>query len=273
MNTNVDRDTWRQRVQNLIDRRQTGVQDNRKCETIVADYARHLRSFELGKSLLDVGCGDMSIKRLLEANHPGVEYLGIDAFPIDQSVTRMEIEDDEDVKVMYQMYGQFDNVICFAVLDGSYDLVKATNNMKRLAAKSVVILTGIDIEPDEFHTFKITQAGLDELMLADGWTKHMSNYLTPQVLLVEYRPPADRNVEELFKIEEPVINQEPPVDLDAAGDNKDFPEHPKWATMSNPLPPPPPKQNAGENLKEALDIVEKIEEIVNEKPEDKTKKE
>lgn len=198
MNKTVDKKVWRQRVQNLLDRRATGVQDNRKGEPLIADYARHLRSFELGASLLDVGCGDMNIKKLLEANHPGVEYLGVDAFPVSNDVTRMEIEDDEDVKVLYQMYGQFDNVICFAVLDGSYDLQKATANMKRLARKSVVILTGIDIEPDEFHTFKITQEGLDELMLADGWIKKMSNYLTPQVLLVEYIPPADRDAQWLF---------------------------------------------------------------------------
>jgi hypothetical protein len=82
--------------------------------------------------------------------------------------------------------GQFDHVAVFAMLDSCQDLEATTHNIKRLAKKSVLILTGIDIEPDEYHTIKITKPLLDELMMADGWKIKMSNFLTPQVLLIEY---------------------------------------------------------------------------------------
>lgn len=182
----TDKKTWRKKVQNLMDRRAAGTTDNRQCEDIVADYGRHLRSFQLGNSVLDVGCGGMTIAQKLTERHPHVKYVGIDPHPLNENVIKMEIEDPNQTADLLQQFGQFDNVLCFAVLDSCYDLHKATENMKKLAKQSVVFLTGIDIEPDQFHTFKITKELLDGLMVTEGWEIRMSNFLTPKVLLIEY---------------------------------------------------------------------------------------
>jgi glycosyltransferase involved in cell wall biosynthesis len=183
--TKTTKSKWESATQNLINRRATGVKDNAKCDTIVADYGRHLRSFELGNSVLDIGCGDQSIKRLLHVNHPHVKYTGIDAFPINDEVINAKIE-TLDVKKFEAEHGTHDTIVCFAALDSMHDLVKACDNMKKLAKKNIVFLTGIGIEVDEFHTFKITTELLNELM--KGWKVNMSNFLTPNVLLVEYVP-------------------------------------------------------------------------------------
>jgi ubiquinone/menaquinone biosynthesis C-methylase UbiE len=184
----TDRKTWTKKVQNLLKRREKGVADNDHCELLVRDYARHLRAIKIGSSILDVGCGAMTIGDIIAKDYPNVKYLGVDAFPVNDQVIEMKIEDDKQVDNFIKTHGQFDHVTAFAMLDNCQDIVAATNNIKRLANKSVLILTGIDIETDQFHTFKITKENLDALMLADGWKITMSNFLTPNVLLIEYSP-------------------------------------------------------------------------------------
>lgn len=171
----VSKDKWFESVNNLIERRKTGVKDNQKCESIIADYGRHMRSVFIGKTLLDVGCGDQSISKLLPE---GVDYTGIDAFPCVPKAIKMQIEECsfEDKS--------FDTLVCFAVLDSLYDLKAATEHMKRITRKNIVFLTGVNIEPDRYHTVMITEALLDGLM--EGWKVNMKNYLTPQVILIEY---------------------------------------------------------------------------------------
>jgi len=171
----VDNDTWLQKMNNLLNRRSSGVNDNRKCEPIISDYKRHLRSITLGKKILDVGCGDQSIKGMLPF---GKHYLGIDPFPISEGVIKMKIEDCDFIDQ------SFDTVLCFAVLDGCQDIEKATSQMKRIASDNVVFLTGVDIEPDEYHTHKITKEELDKLMVP--FQVRMRNFLSRNVMLVEY---------------------------------------------------------------------------------------
>jgi len=172
-------------MKNLIDRRKSGVSDNSKCDRLISDYARHLRSVHLGPSVLDVGCGDKNIERILKEGVKGIHagktfsYTGIDAFPIDETVLKMEAEDMKKFRDK-----QFNTVICFAVLDGCHDLEKATSEMKRVASDNVVFLTGVDIEPDKYHTFKIGEKQLDKLM--SPFRVKMRNYLSEKVMLVEY---------------------------------------------------------------------------------------
>jgi len=188
--TKTTKTKWESATGNLIKRRSTGVSDNAKCENIVADYHRHLRGIiqhgaGIGNSVLDVGCGDMSIGRILEQHYPNVKYMGVDAFPVNDQVTGLKIEDAHPNMFAIQ-YGEFDTIVCFAALDSMHDLVKACNNMKGIAKKSIIFLTGIDIEPDQYHTFKITEPLLHELM--KGWKVSYSNYLTEKVLLIQYTP-------------------------------------------------------------------------------------
>lgn len=196
--TKTTKSKWESATRNLQARRDTGVTDNAKCDSIVADYYRHMRSFScgmnIGKSVLDVGCGSQSLRKVIEIQHPGVRYVGIDAFPIEgiEYVVKCKIENDKEVEQLANDWQQesgtrlFDTVVCFAALDSMHDLVKATANMKSLAKERVCFLTGIGIEPDQYHTFKITTELLDQLM--SGWKVVMSNFLTEKVLLIEYVP-------------------------------------------------------------------------------------
>ena len=66
---------WQQKMKNLIDRRKSGVTDNRQVESIISDYGRHLRSITfLGDKILDVGCGDCGITNTVEMK--GKQYTG-----------------------------------------------------------------------------------------------------------------------------------------------------------------------------------------------------
>lgn len=188
--TKTTMDKWKSATKNLQDRRDAGqTNDNAACENIVADYDRHLRSFPIGESLLDVGCGDQALGRALarhnERAKTNVKYFGVDAFPVSAAIPKLKIENDKEVDALLEDHGQFDTVCCFAALDSMHDLVKATENMKRCANQRVVFLTGINIAPDKFHTFEITVKLLDELMVGFKRGKCF-NFLTPKVLLAEY---------------------------------------------------------------------------------------
>lgn len=185
MITKTTRSKWEDANNRLITRRASGVKDNAKCDSIVADYFRHFRSFDVGRSVLDVACGDQYLRQVVNKQHTGVKYTGIDAFTKGDGIIEAKIETLDTYK-FNRDHGIHETVVCFAALDMMHDIEKACANMKKLASKNIVFLTGIDIEPDEFHTFKITHELLLQLM--SGWKVNMSNYLTPKVLLIEFVP-------------------------------------------------------------------------------------
>jgi ubiquinone/menaquinone biosynthesis C-methylase UbiE len=170
---------WERAMKNLIDRRKLrSATGTHPPINKVSDCKTHLSKVSVGRKVLDVGCGSMSIKAMLPK---GTEYTGIDAFPYNDQVTHMEIE--------YCAFKdrEFDTVICFAVLDGVRDIDRALFHIKRVCSKNIVILTGIDIEPDEFHTFKITKKYLDEQFA--GWAENYVEWLNERVVLLEYANP------------------------------------------------------------------------------------
>lgn len=79
---------------------------------------------------------------------------------------------------------RFDTVICFAVLDGCQNFDKAMANIKRIAAKNVFILTGVNIPVDQYHTFELKESDIDQALL--GMKKTYREQLAPKVLLLEY---------------------------------------------------------------------------------------
>lgn len=170
----VDKSIWQSAMDNLIERRKTFVKSN--MYNPIGDYRLHLSKIEIGRSVLDVGCGSMAVKSMLPE---GIEYVGIDAFPVNQDVFKMEIEDCsfED--------NSFDTVICFAALDGLHDLGKALMHMKRICRKNILFLTGVNIEPDKFHTFKITEDYLIKSM--EGFHIGYKEYFNKNVLLIEFK--------------------------------------------------------------------------------------
>ncbi len=170
----VTRVTWHKRMGNLFNRRSSGGKvGNRSLPT----YCEMLSRVHVGKSVLDVGCGSMGVKKCLSK---AIRYTGIDAFPINDQVIRIEIEHyTGDPRA-------FDTVLCFATLDGLRDADMAIRNMKNLAKDNVVFLTGVNIPPDACHTFEITEEYLNEQM---EWPIAYKEMLTERVMLVSYARP------------------------------------------------------------------------------------
>lgn len=138
---NVPVQLWQNKMNNLHYRPQ-GISSEHQI-----NYPELLKKVFIGKTVLDVGCGDCWLQKLLPA---GVSYAGLDAFPKSEDVFLGRIEDCEFED------NSFETLFVFAALDGMQDLDKAFANMKRICSKNIVILTGINIPPDHLHTFEIT---------------------------------------------------------------------------------------------------------------------
>ena len=64
------------------------------------------------------------------------------------------------------------------------DLKLALSKMQYLSSKNIVILTGINIAPDIYHTHLITEEFLDSQM--EGWKKTTRVQVHPQIIFLEY---------------------------------------------------------------------------------------
>lgn len=168
----VTEDAHNAAMANLLNRRKSGHVSK---PTPAGDYAAHLRKVKVGRMVLDVGCGDKSLLQHLPDN---TAYVGVDAFPVSPDVIKMKIEN------CYFDARQFDTVFAFAVLDGVRDLSLAIIQMKRVCKNNIVILTGVNIPPDQYHTIEIKEDVLDGLM--DGFVRTYREEVEPKVLLLEY---------------------------------------------------------------------------------------
>lgn len=115
-------------------------------------YKKIVSVVGLGKTIADVGCGQQHLKQCLPDGH---EYYGIDPFPIVPNTINCKAE-DLDTK--------FDTVFMLASLDNVESVKMALLGLKNCAKLNIVILTGIDIEPDKYHTHKITKEVLYKYM-------------------------------------------------------------------------------------------------------------
>jgi hypothetical protein len=167
---------WKSATENLRTRQQKAqhTDDNRTAPNILRDYETHLNKCGYGNSILDVGCGGQFLKTCIPED---VEYIGLDAFPIKGVPTlKGSIETIEGIEV--------DTVCCMAVLDNCLDFDKAIDNIKKIAQKNVIILTGIDIEVDQYHTFKLQLSDFEERF--KDWSQTHYEELTPKVWLLCY---------------------------------------------------------------------------------------
>jgi ubiquinone/menaquinone biosynthesis C-methylase UbiE len=165
-------DKWNAAMSELMKRRVNG---DKFHQPGITNYANHISKIKIGDSVLDIGCGDMLIQRLIPK---GVRYVGIDPFPVNENVLNMKIEEcifDDN---------SFDTTICFATLDGTIDYKKALKEIKRVTKKNAYFLTGIGIEVDKYHTHKIDLNVLKSTF--KGWTIGVEEWLHPKVLLIEF---------------------------------------------------------------------------------------
>jgi SAM-dependent methyltransferase len=173
----VSESRWELATINLIARRLANGHnnDNIRVEQPVRDYKSHIEKCGYGDSVLDVGCGSQYLKECLPEH---VQYIGLDAFPIEGlDVMKGKIENLEGIEV--------DTVCAFAVLDNCHDFFKACDSMKRAARKNIVILTGIGIEVDQYHTHKLELSDFTKAM--EGWQCTRSEEIQPKVWLLNYQ--------------------------------------------------------------------------------------
>lgn len=170
----VSKETWLERMQNLMNRRKSSSPPS--APNKLSDYGSHLSKVNIGSSVLDVGCGGMAIRSLLP---DGVKYVGLDPFPVSGEVIDGMIE-----TIKPKSLPPIDTVLCFAVMDGCQDFEKAIENIKKIARKNVVFLTGVGIDPDQYHTFRIELS--DYRKAFDGWKETYCEALTEKVYLLEY---------------------------------------------------------------------------------------
>jgi hypothetical protein len=169
---------WVKATENLRARQQKAqhTDDNRTAPNVLRDYTTHLNKCGYGNSILDVGCGGQFLKTCIPSN---INYIGLDAFPIEGVPTvKGNIEDENCLHI------SVDTVCCMAVLDNCLDFDKAIENIKKIAKKNVIILTGIDIEVDQYHTFKLQLEDFKCRFL--DWNQTHYEELTPKVWLLCY---------------------------------------------------------------------------------------
>jgi len=95
----------------------------------------------------------------------------------------MKIEDEDAIDLFKYTYS-VDTICAFAVMDGCLDFDKAILNMKLIAQKNIVFLTGVDIPRDKYHTMELTLNDFDSRFTE--WKQGYREELMPQVWLLEY---------------------------------------------------------------------------------------
>lgn len=155
------------------------------------NYKELLKKVHIGQNVLDVGCGTAWLKGYLPSY---VDYHGMDAFALDIPELRDGIISGEIIEGGIDIFDWnnfpefekiFNTIFCFAALDGMADLDKAISNMKRMARKNIVILTGINIQPDEFHTHLITLDYIRKRM--SGWAETVCyEVMKDKIMFLEY---------------------------------------------------------------------------------------
>ena len=169
---------WINATANLKERRALAghTDDNRNLDNPIRDYKLHLQKCGFGRSVLDVGCGSQFLRTCLPED---VKYIGLDAFPIANTNTF-----DMAIEEVNWKDNSVDTICAMAVLDNCLDFDKACQNMKRLAKKNIIILTGIGIEVDKYHTFKLEHEDF-KCNFSDMSQTHYEE-LAPKVWLICY---------------------------------------------------------------------------------------
>jgi len=178
----ADYNRWVQATVNLkAGRKPQVVSDNPTYQNPVSDYKLHLIKCGYGKSIIDCGCGRQFLKTQIEGQ---THYIGVDAFPAEgyeETTLPIAVESDEFLEL------SADTVCAFAVLDNCLDFDKFIANMKKVARKNIIILTGIGIDPDEKHTFRLEMHDFDSRFT--DWKCTHREEIVPKVFLLNYDRP------------------------------------------------------------------------------------
>lgn len=182
----VSTETWESAVNKL----RSGIKQDEPATVASPLYNDLVKMVKVGRSVLDVGCGDRCLKLSLPSN---VVYFGLDAFTECADNIIGKIEDDAMLELFLDLYKTFpvQTIFAMAVMDGVEDFDKAIINMKMIARKNIVFLTGINIEPDEKHTLKLQLSDFRERFT--DWKETLCHLVKQegdkQLYLLQYENP------------------------------------------------------------------------------------
>ena len=145
----VNKQQWIDATANLKKRRAAwnNIDDNIKLDKPIRNYGDHLEKCGYGNSILDVGCGSQALRKYIPE---GIHYTGIDAFPVENTDSILMAIEESTFEPK-----SFDTICAMAVLDNCWNFDEACQKMKEIARINIIILTGINIEVDQYHTFKL----------------------------------------------------------------------------------------------------------------------
>ena len=159
---------WKEVNKNLMEWRKQGkrVPNLELYKDIIANVG-------LGKTIADIGCGQQYLKQLLPYGH---NYIGIDPFPITKDTFDVKAEDLHTLKF------KVDTTFMLAALDNVENVELALLGLKAITKMNVIILTGINIPADKYHTHMITKQMLFDVLGKPLYEKEM----LPNVYLIEW---------------------------------------------------------------------------------------
>ena len=177
------RKTWEMKM-NALHTRDKGISSEHQV-----DYAKLLQNVEVGHRVIDIGCGTCWLKKYLT---PRTNYTGMDPFATNEQVDcgmviKAEI-DSLDWKDNSGLCRKFNTAFVFAALDGMRDPETAMKNIRQMVTDNIVILTGINIPPDQYHTHLLTLPFIRECM--GNWVEKTYIEVMPEkIVFLQYVRP------------------------------------------------------------------------------------
>lgn len=165
----VSEQEWRLKAQNFQDR----IAAN-PYPVNLDHYRNILSKVSVGAVVADIGCGNCYIKEVLPE---GTAYYGFDPFPRLPDVLPYSLEALLNVEVWAN------TVFVLAALDNVQDLETSLKALKHIAVDNIVILTGIGIPPDQYHTVQIDCKDLTDVLGEPAQEIEIS----PKVFLFEWK--------------------------------------------------------------------------------------
>ena len=165
----VSEQEWKKKAEGLAEWRK-----NRTSPPNLDLYKRIVSMVHVGKTVLDVGCGQMHLASLLGECF----YSGIDPFPLSDLITKMTAEELND----FDKEGGYDTVFMLSALDNVIDLELSLKGLKNVASENIVILTSIGVKPDTAHTVQVDRSDLVSVL----GEPHLEVEISPRLFLFEF---------------------------------------------------------------------------------------
>jgi len=163
---------WKQKANNL-----TKWRENRTSPPNLDLYNKIVSMVHVGQSVLDCGCGQRHLANCLPS---GTLYTGVDPFPIKGLINEGEWGAEDGLT---WRGNKWKTVFMLAALDNVQNVYLALKGLKNLASENIVILTGIGIKVDMFHTHQIDRKDLTDVL----GEPTLEVELSPRLFLFEWK--------------------------------------------------------------------------------------